>query len=123
MFLRYGTSGGLPLIVLSPESVSECYSLTRLAFDLAERYRTPVVLASQKEVGLTRERVDLDAARDAYGPSPARASAPLDEPYLPHAFSGPADVGPLSPIGGPHLVRYTTSMHDQRAYLLSLIHI
>src|SRR5680860_1520719 len=65
MFLRYGTSGGLPLIVLSPESVSECYTLTRLAFDLAERYRTPVVLASQKEVGLTREPVDLEAiARD-----------------------------------------------------------
>jgi len=63
LFLRWGTSGGLPLIVLSPESVQECYTLTRAAFDLAERYRTPVILASQTEVGLTRERVDLEAAR------------------------------------------------------------
>ncbi len=117
LFLRWGTSGGLPLIVLSPESVEECYTLTREAFDLAERYRVPVILASQKEVGLTRERVDLEeTARGCPAPRP-RALAPADIPYVPHAFSAPDDVAPLSPIGGPHLVRYTTSMHDERAWL------
>lgn len=119
LFLRWGTSGGLPLIVLSPESVEECYTLTRAAFDLAERYRTPVILASQKEVGLTRERVDLDAAAASCAPPLSRPLAPPDHPYLPHAFSHPAEVGPLSPLGGPHLVRYTTSMHDERAFLTS----
>ncbi|MBU2602323.1 MAG: pyruvate flavodoxin/ferredoxin oxidoreductase [Actinobacteria bacterium] len=117
LFMRWGTSGGLPLIVLSPESVAECYTLTREAFDLAERFRVPVILASQKEVGLTRERVDLDEARDAYPPPRPRDVAPADRPYVPHAFDQPDDVAPLSPIGGPHLVRYTTSMHDERAWL------
>jgi len=117
LFLRWGTSGGLPLIVLAPESVEECYTLTREAFDLAERYRVPVILASQKEVGLTRERVDLEETARLCPPPRPRMAAPADTPYVPHAFSAPDDVAPLSPIGGPHLVRYTTSMHDERAWL------
>jgi 2-oxoglutarate ferredoxin oxidoreductase subunit alpha len=117
LFLRYGTSGGLPLIVLSPESVRECYTLTRTAFDLAERFRTPVIVAGQKEIGLTRESVDLEeAARECPAPLERPAAGP-EGPYVPHAFERPDDVAPLSPIGGPHLVRYTTSMHDERAYL------
>lgn len=119
-FLRWGTSGGLPVIVLAPETVLDCYTLTIEAFNLAERYRCPVFLASQKEVGLTRERVDLDAAR-ALAPAvfarPDVAPVRIDAPYVPHAFSAPDDVAPLSPIGGSHLVRYTTSMHDERALL------
>lgn len=116
-FLRWGTSGGLPVIVLSPESVLECYTLTVEAFNLAERFRAPVFLASQKEVGLTREPVDLAQARAAAAPPLARPVASPDEPYLPHGFAAPDEVGPLSPLGGPHLVRYTTSMHDQAGLL------
>ena len=37
--------------------------------------------------------------------------------YEPHACSLLDSVPAMSPIGGPHLVRYTTSTHDQRAYL------
>jgi 2-oxoglutarate ferredoxin oxidoreductase subunit alpha len=116
-FMRWGTSGGLPVIVLSPENVAECYSLTIEAFNLAERFRTPVFLASQKEVGLTRERVDLAQVR-ADGPAvlerPAHDPA---TPYVPYAFSALDDVAAISPIGGPQLVRYTTSMHDRRGFL------
>jgi len=38
-FVRWGTSGGYPIIALAPGSVAECYGLTRRAFDLAERFR------------------------------------------------------------------------------------
>ena len=58
-FLRWGNSGGLPVIVLAPSDVSEAYTLTIKAFDLAEQYRCPVFIASNKEVGMTRECVDL----------------------------------------------------------------
>lgn len=134
-FLRWGTSGGLPLFVLSPENVPECYTLTHWAFQLAVRFRTPVILASQKEVGLTRERVDLEAAGRELPPWPASPpplpglaapSAPAPSapapgappaPYQPYAFRQPADVPPFSPLGGPRLVRYTTSTHDQRGLL------
>jgi 2-oxoglutarate/2-oxoacid ferredoxin oxidoreductase subunit alpha len=116
-FMRWVTSGGLPMIVLAPENVHECYTLTVDAFNMAERYRTPVFVASQKEVGLTREVFDQEAARleapDVY----ERPVAPVDCVYEPHACALPSDVPAMSAIGGPHLVRYTTSTHDQRAYL------
>ena len=52
-FLRWGTSGGYPLIVLAPVSAASCYTLTQRAFDLAERFRVPVFLATEKETALS----------------------------------------------------------------------
>jgi 2-oxoglutarate ferredoxin oxidoreductase subunit alpha len=60
-FMRWGSSSGLPVIVLSPVDAADCYQLTVHAFNLAERYRCPVFLASNKEIAMTRESVDLDA--------------------------------------------------------------
>lgn len=116
-FLRWVTSGGLPMVVLCPENATDCYTLTRRAFILAEELRTPVIVASQKEVGLTRERVDLEAAAQDLPSAPFPHRPADDAAYLPHDFSDPADVAPLSPIGGAHMIRYTTSMHDRRGFL------
>ncbi|NLX86373.1 MAG: 2-oxoacid:acceptor oxidoreductase subunit alpha, partial [Clostridiales bacterium] len=41
---RWGTHGDHGIIVLSPSSVQDCYNLTIRAFNLAEKYRTPVIL-------------------------------------------------------------------------------
>lgn len=59
-FLRWGNSGGLPVIVLAPENVQETFRLTLRAFALAEQYRCPVFIASNKEVGMTRESVLIE---------------------------------------------------------------
>lgn len=116
-FMRWVTSGGFPIIILAPESVQDCYTLTVAAFNFAERYRTPVFLASQKEIGLTREVFDYDRARAEAPPPFPRPVVAVDCVYEPYACPMPDQVPPMSPIGGPHLVRYTTSTHDQRAYL------
>ncbi len=117
LFMRWVTSGGFPMIILSPENVQDCYTLTVAAFNFAERYRAPVFLASQREVGLTREAFNYERAwAEAPTPLPRPVAAP-DCVYEPHACPTPDHVSPMSPIGGPHLVRYTTSTHDQRAYL------
>jgi 2-oxoglutarate ferredoxin oxidoreductase subunit alpha len=59
-FLRWGNSGGLPVIVLAPVDACDCYLLTMHAFNLAEQYRCPVFIASNKEIAMTRESVDLE---------------------------------------------------------------
>jgi 2-oxoglutarate ferredoxin oxidoreductase subunit alpha len=61
--MRWGSSSGLPVIVLAPVDVADCYRLTVHAFNLAEQYRCPVFLASNKEIAMTRESVDLDAIK------------------------------------------------------------
>lgn len=60
-FLRWGNSGGLPVIVLAPENVQEAFILTVKAFELAQQYRCPVFIASNKELAMTRESIEIDS--------------------------------------------------------------
>jgi 2-oxoglutarate ferredoxin oxidoreductase subunit alpha len=114
-FLRWGTSGGYPVIVLSPTSVMECYSLTRRAFDLAERFRIPVFLATDKETALTLATVDVEAFEQI--PVRRRPQANPEQEFIPYHVSEPDEVPPMSPMGGPHIVRFTTSTHDEYGQL------
>ncbi len=115
-FTRWVTSGGLPVIALSPATVGEAYELTFRAFNLAEQYRTPVFLLLSKETGVTRESVDLDAIELPPLVERKRVGAG-DGEYLPHKFEQLTDVPAMSDFGGAHIARYTTSTHDQTAYL------
>jgi 2-oxoglutarate ferredoxin oxidoreductase subunit alpha len=56
---KWGTSGDSPRIVLYPNSVSEIYKTTINAFNLAEKYMTPVILLSDEVIGHMRENVNL----------------------------------------------------------------
>jgi 2-oxoglutarate ferredoxin oxidoreductase subunit alpha len=56
---KWGTHGDHEIIALAPSSVQECVDLTRLAFDLADEYRTPVLVMTDGEVGHMRESIKL----------------------------------------------------------------
>jgi len=56
---RWGTHGDHEVIALAPASVQECLDLTRLAFNLAEAYRNPVLVMTDGEVGHMREKIVL----------------------------------------------------------------
>ncbi len=114
-FTRWSTSGGQPIIALSPATVGEAYELTYRAFNLAEQYRVPVFLLANKEIGVTRESVDLDAVE--LPPLIERRKAPAGEPYLPHGFGSLEEVPAMSAFGEDHVARFTTSTHGKDAYL------
>jgi 2-oxoglutarate ferredoxin oxidoreductase subunit alpha len=114
-FLRWGTSGGYPVIVLAPTDVATCYSLTQRAFDLAERFRGPVFLATDKETVLNTATVDVAAWQNI--PVRDRKLAPAEGKYVPYGFERPEEIPLFSPFGGPHLSRHSTSAHDARGYL------
>lgn len=117
-FLRWGNSGGLPVIVLAPVNTADCYNLTCHAFNLAETYRCPVFVASNKEIGLTKESV---AEADLTHIIPlARSGYDADDPassYQPFAASADSLVPPFLPMGGPVLVRQTSSSHGPDGYI------
>ena len=124
-FVRWGTSGGFPIIALAPSSVAECYSLTRRAFDLAERFRTPVFLMTDKEMFLSMSTVEVEHYN--YPPVSERVRAEAlpngapglraEESSLPYRFD-PIDAPPaFSPVGGPHITRFTGSSHDEHGML------
>lgn len=114
-FMRWSNTGGLPAIVLAPVDAADCYTLTIHAFNLSERFRCPVFIASNKEIGLTRESVDLDALE-----KPAlveRVVAPEGQPYLPFRPAPDSEVPYFLPIGGERISRQTSSTHGENGYI------
>ncbi len=114
-FLRWGNSGGLPVIALAPVNPADCFVLTMAAFNLAETYRCPVFIASNKEIGMTRESVDLRSL-----PQPEiveRRGFAGPPPYRPFAVADGRDVPDFLPIGADILVRQTSSTHGPDGYI------
>ena len=59
MQARWGTHGDHPIIALSLSTARDCYRLTIKAFNLSEKYRTPVILLSDEVVAHMRETLPL----------------------------------------------------------------
>ena len=81
----YAGHGEFPRAILAPASLDQCYALTRLAFGLAEKYRSPVfVLTDQYLADSYRdnELFDLSAAPPVYSKPPHKAV-----PYESYAYS------------------------------------
>lgn len=114
-FLRWGNSGGLPVIVLAPEDAADCYLLTTHAFNLAEEFRCPVFIASNKEVGLTRESIDPDLLQ--LPEIIKRKETEEGEVNLPFELLSGESVPRFLPIGGRQLSRQTSSTHGEDGYI------
>lgn len=114
-FLRWGNSGGLPVIVLSPVDVKDCFILTIHAFNLAEKFRCPVFIASNKEIGMTRESVDLSSLE--LPRSITRALSPESEQFTPYTPGSGPKVPCFQPMGGQFVVRQTSSTHGPDGYI------
>jgi 2-oxoglutarate ferredoxin oxidoreductase subunit alpha len=114
-FMRWGNSSGLPVIVLAPVDVKDCYSLTIHAFNLAENYRCPVFLASNKEIGMTRESIDMAKVEEPTVIN--RVMATDHEHFLPFHISDGQSVPYFLPIGGSIPVRQTSSTHGSDGYI------
>lgn len=57
MQARWGAAGDHEMIVLAPSSVQELFDHTIRAFNLAEKYRTPVIVLSETTIALMRENL------------------------------------------------------------------
>ena len=59
---RGGGHGDYRMCVLAPSSVQEAVTLTQEAFDIADRYRNPVMVLGDGLIGQMMEPVDMDEA-------------------------------------------------------------
>ncbi|MGB2814364.1 MAG: hypothetical protein WBC75_04650, partial [Dehalococcoidales bacterium] len=87
MQARWGTHGDHPIIALAPSSVYEFFELTVQAFNLSERYRTPVVLLVDELVAHMREGVILPAEDSLEIEERLHPTVP-PEWYIPYADPG-----------------------------------
>ncbi|NCB05253.1 MAG: 3-methyl-2-oxobutanoate dehydrogenase subunit VorB [Clostridia bacterium] len=73
---RGGGHGDYRMCVLAPSSVQEAVTLTQEAFDIADRYRNPVLVMGDGLIGQMMEPVDLP---DPQGPLPE--IKPVSKPW------------------------------------------
>ncbi len=110
MQARWGTHGDHPILVLSPSSVKEAFELTVVAFNFAEKFRTPVILLSDEVVGHMREKVLLPpreyiARRERKIPTERPANySPFKE------IDG--ELESLAPFGEGYRYHVTGLLHD-----------
>jgi 2-oxoglutarate/2-oxoacid ferredoxin oxidoreductase subunit alpha len=114
MQARWGTHGDHPVVVLAPASVAEVYDLTVRAFNVSERYRTPVVLLYDEVIGHIRERVALPAPGALELVERPRPTVP-PEAYRPYAANGDG-VPPMADFGSGYRWHVTGLTHDERGY-------
>ncbi|HLE33262.1 MAG TPA: pyruvate flavodoxin/ferredoxin oxidoreductase [Bacteroidota bacterium] len=118
LLAEFATSGGYTIPMLCPTNAQECFELTVLAFTWAELYRTPVILLTDKEVGMTAERIDEDALPKITSQdrmcTRAENGAVSDGTYF---FRAPQEIPAFSPVGGAVKVTATGSAHDKRGKL------
>jgi len=115
-FTRWVTSGGMPVIALCPATVEEAYRLTYIAFNFAERFRAPVFILSNTELGVIQESADLDSVKLPPLVNRTKAPAGLAD-FHPHHFDSVEQVPAFAAFGGDTITRYTTSMHDKEGFL------
>ena len=103
MQARWGAHGDYEIIALSPWSVNEMYTETIRAFNLAERFRVPVLILADEAVGHLREGVKIEKEVRVYERKKGRGVAP---------FVG-EDVPSMPAFGEGEKLLVTGSTHDQ----------
>jgi 2-oxoglutarate ferredoxin oxidoreductase subunit alpha len=107
MQARWGTHGDYAAIALSPNSAQEMFELTIRSFNLAEKYRTPVILLADETTAHVREQITV----------PPKESITIVDRKKPKAddkaFFGSENVAPMPAVGEGFNVAVTASTHDE----------
>jgi 2-oxoglutarate ferredoxin oxidoreductase subunit alpha len=108
---RWGTHGDHAIIVFTASNHQDVFAMTVEAFNIAETYRTPVVLLFDEVVGHMRERLVLPQPGEIPIVERLRTSVPQGVNYHPYL---PREDGrlPMSDFGGFHRYNVTGLFHD-----------
>ena len=114
MQVKWGSHGDYEIIALAPCSPQEMFDLTITAFNLSERYRTPVFIMSDEIVGHMSEKVIIPKSNQIKLVSRKKPKGPKKnfKLYQP----GPDGVAPMPSIGDGYKVHVTGLTHDERGY-------
>jgi 2-oxoglutarate ferredoxin oxidoreductase subunit alpha len=109
MQARWGTHGDHPIIALCPISVRQAFDLTVKAFELSEKYRTPVILLTDEIIGHMREPVNLPDFKTIL--LPEYRLTKKDGEYIPYR-NEPGDVPRMANFGVGYRYHITGLFHD-----------
>ena len=117
MQARWGTHGDHYVIVLYPNSVQESLRLTVRAFNLADKYRVPVIILSDATLAHTREglKIPLQKDIDIINRVPVTIEKSKYHPFR-TGFTRPSKVPEMDKFGDQYHTYLTGLTHDWKAY-------
>jgi len=121
MQARWGSHGDYEIIALSPSSPQEFFDLTVRAFNLSERYRTPVLVMADAEVGHMTEKVVIRPPEAIEITTRLQVRRGDVEPDRFRIFrdsqsGGDGHVSPMVAAGEGYRIHVTGLTHDERGY-------
>jgi 2-oxoglutarate ferredoxin oxidoreductase subunit alpha len=117
MQARWGSHGDYGVVAYAPWSPQECFDLTVHSFNIADRYRLPVLLMADEVVGHMVERVEIpEADKIPYWERKRPNGSGPKEDYKPFAATDDDLVPPLAHAGEGYRVHFTGLTHDERGY-------
>ena len=112
MQARWGTHGDHPIVAIAPHTVQECWEETVRAFNIAEKYRTPVLVLPDAKVSQMKEPLILPPL--ALVPIVNRLR-PAGSPERYEAFAPSASgVPPLAAFGDGYRSHFTGLYHNRK---------
>jgi len=122
MQARWGSHGDYEIIALAPSSPQELFDLTIRAFNLAEKYRTPVLVMTDAEVGHMTEKVVIPRPEDIEiinRPMVRKGDVRPDQFRIYRdtgASGGKSPASPMAVAGEGYRIHITGLTHDERGY-------
>jgi 2-oxoglutarate ferredoxin oxidoreductase subunit alpha len=114
MQTRWGTHGDHPTIALCPSSIEESFKLTIKAFNLAEKFRVPVVLLLDEFIGHMREKIEIPAPGQLEVYTHAQPKVKPDQ--YQHYGDGSSVGGPYADMGSGYRFNITGLTHDKHGF-------
>ncbi len=114
MQARWGSHGHYEIIALAPSSAQEIFSQTITAFNLSEKYRTPVLLMTDEVIGHMSEKVIIPSASEIITVSRPKPKGRKDRFKL--FQPGENGVAPMPSAGDGYKIHVTGLTHDERGY-------
>ncbi|MBI4426630.1 MAG: 2-oxoacid:acceptor oxidoreductase subunit alpha [Candidatus Kerfeldbacteria bacterium] len=116
-FVMHAAPGDFPRVVVAPGDVTECFQAMSLAFNIADRYQTPVVVLTDKFLGESSFTTDAMRTTDwrvDRGPVVTRGVISGEHGMFPRYADTPSGVSPRPFPGTPGLPYMANSdEHDE----------
>ena len=111
MQMRWGASGDYEAICLAPSSVQELFDYTIEAFNLAEKYRNPVIITSEMILSHMRERIVIPDPSEITIVNRKKPTVPPEE-FLPFR-ADKTGVPPMPAFGEGYKTLYSLNPHSE----------
>lgn len=114
MQAKWGTHGDHAIIAITPSSVNESLYETIRAFNLAVKYRTPVLILTDEIIGHMREKVVIPDKNDVEIID-IKLPDVSPEKYNPYNYTS-GKVTPLAPMGEGYRYHVTGLIHGETGF-------